>query len=193
MQVLLMDDDKGAPGELQRALQRAGHEVMEMPAPAGAELQEWIVQHHPCLLMMKLDTLRAPLLQQLHNVLEAVPLPVVMFVKRSDPVMTNNAIMAGVSAYIIDGMHSHRLQPVMELAMARFNNCQALHGELKKAQGELAERKLIERAKGLVMQQLGLTEEQAFVAIRKRAMDQNLRLAQVAQAIITAADLLGTH
>lgn len=191
MHVLLLDDDKEQTGRIRRALTQAGHEVADFLPGSMSELQHRVTRLSPGLLMINVHVARTTLMEELCALLEVAPLPIVMFVKQSDPEMTRNAIMTGVSAYIIDGLDTERLQPVMELAMARFNKCQALNIELKKVRGQLAERKLIERAKGIVMQQSGLTEAQAFTAIRKRAMDQNLRLAAVADAIITAADLLG--
>ncbi|MBI3496773.1 MAG: ANTAR domain-containing protein, partial [Proteobacteria bacterium] len=100
------------------------------------------------------------------------------------------ALEAGVSAYVVDGLSVERVRPIVEVALARFEQWQALRRELDQAQTNLAERKLIERAKGIVMKQRRCTEDEAYALLRKLAMDRNQRLAQVAESVITMAELL---
>ncbi|MCB1337256.1 MAG: ANTAR domain-containing protein [Maritimibacter sp.] len=115
---------------------------------------------------------------------------VAMFVDRSDEGMTRAAIEAGVSAYVVDGMQPERLKPILDAAVARFNMFQRMRVELETTKRALEERKVIDRAKGLVMKARGLGEDEAYALLRKTAMDQNRRVADVAQALVTAAGLL---
>lgn len=116
--------------------------------------------------------------------------PVAMFVDQSDPAITRAAIEAGVSAYVVDGMRADRIRPILDAAVARFHLFQRVRTELAATKAALEERKVIDRAKGLVMNARGVTEEEAYSLIRKAAMDQGKRVADVAQALVTAADLL---
>lgn len=116
--------------------------------------------------------------------------PVAMFVDQSDPAITRAAIEAGVSAYVVDGMRADRIRPILDAAVARFHLFQRVRTELAATKAALDERKVIDRAKGLVMKARGVSEEQAYGLIRKAAMDQGKRVADVAQALVTAADLL---
>ena len=115
---------------------------------------------------------------------------VAMFVDRSDEGMTRAAIEAGVSAYVVDGMQPERLKPILDAAVTRFNMFQRMRTELETTKRALEERKVIDRAKGLVMKAKGLGEDEAYALLRKTAMDQNKRVADVAQALVTAAGLL---
>lgn len=115
---------------------------------------------------------------------------VAMFVDRSDEGMTRAAIEAGVSAYVVDGMQPERLKPILDAAVTRFNMFQRMRTELETTKRALEERKVIDRAKGLVMKARGVGEDEAYALLRKTAMDQNRRVADVAQALVTAAGLL---
>ena len=115
---------------------------------------------------------------------------VAMFVDRSDEGMTRAAIEAGVSAYVVDGMQPERLKPILDAAVTRFNMFQRMRAELETTKRALEERKVIDRAKGLIMKAKGLGEDEAYALLRKTAMDQNKRVAEVAQAVVSAAGLL---
>lgn len=115
---------------------------------------------------------------------------VAMFVDRSDEGMTRAAIEAGVSAYVVDGMQPERLKPILDAAVTRFNMFSRMRTELETTKRALEERKVIDRAKGLIMKAKGLGEDEAYALLRKTAMDQNKRVADVAQALVTAAGLL---
>ena len=120
----------------------------------------------------------------------AMERPVAMFVDKSDASLTRAAIEAGVSAYVVDGLRADRIKPILDAAIARFHVFQRMRVELAATKTALEERKVIDRAKGLVMRAKGIGEEQAYALIRKAAMDQGKRIADVAQALVTAADLL---
>ena len=115
---------------------------------------------------------------------------VAMFVDHSDEGLTRAAIEAGVSAYVVDGMQPERLKPILDAAVTRFNMFSRMRTELETTKRALEERKLIDRAKGLIMKARGVGEDEAYALLRKTAMDQNKRVADVAQALVTAAGLL---
>ncbi|GAC1606575.1 MAG: hypothetical protein NVS3B2_14270 [Ramlibacter sp.] len=117
--------------------------------------------------------------------------PNVMFTNDNDTSHVKAAVAAGVSAYIVAALAAERIRPILDVAMARFQHEDALRRELAQARNELSQRKLIDRAKGLLMERQGLTEQQAYDKLRKAAMDRGLKLAEVAQRIVDAADLLG--
>lgn len=119
------------------------------------------------------------------------PRAIVMFTNDDDTQLAREAVAAGVSAYIVAGLAAERIRPILEVAFARFEHEQALRGELTQARNDLKERKLIDRAKGLLMQRQGLTEQAAWDKLRKAAMDKGLRVAEVAQRMLDMADLLG--
>lgn len=116
--------------------------------------------------------------------------PVAMFVDRSDTGMMTAALEAGVSAYVVDGLRKDRVKPVLEMAIARFNAFSRLTAELEATKQALAERKMLDRAKGLLMKKRGLSEEEAYSVLRKAAMDQGKRVVELAEALVTTADLL---
>ena len=117
--------------------------------------------------------------------------PVAMFVDQSDSQTTRSAIDAGVSAYVVDGLRRDRIKPILDAAIARFQLFARMRVELETTKAALAERKVIDRAKGLLMKARGLTEDEAYALLRKTAMDQSRKVADVAQALVTATDLLG--
>src|SRR3546814_6264290 len=114
-----------------------------------------------------------------------------MFVDQSDTAMTEAAIDAGVSAYSVDGLKKERFKSIVDMAIRRFNVFSRLQGELASARSELADRKTIERAKGILMSTRNMTEGEAYALLRKTAMNQNRRLADIVQSVVTAAGLLG--
>ena len=116
--------------------------------------------------------------------------PVAMFVDQSDLSLAKSAIEAGVSAYVVDDLRPERLRPVMTAAITRFNVFRRMRDELAETKRALEERKVIDRAKGLLMKARGLSEDEAYSLLRKTAMDQGRKISEVATALVTAADLL---
>ena len=113
-----------------------------------------------------------------------------MFVDESDAASTRAAVRAGVSAYVVDGLRSRSVRPIVELAIARFEEHEALRRELREARLHLEERKLVDRAKGMLMQRRGVGEEEAYRLLRKVAMDRQVKIADVARDLIALAELL---
>jgi response regulator NasT len=120
----------------------------------------------------------------------AVQRPIAMFVDRADLASIEAAVEAGVSAYVVDGLKQERVKPILDMAVSRFNAYSRLTRELDEARGELENRKIVDRAKGILMKSRGLTEEAAYALLRKTAMNQNRKIADIAQSLITAAGLL---
>ena len=114
-----------------------------------------------------------------------------MFVDQSDSASIEAAVEAGVSAYIVDGLRKERVKPIVDMTVSRFNAFDRLTRELDHARNELVERKLIERAKGILMKSRAVTEEEAYGLLRKTAMNEKKKLSEIAQSVVTAALLLG--
>jgi response regulator NasT len=119
------------------------------------------------------------------------PKPIVMFAEKTDSATIEQAVRAGVSAYIVDGLSDTRLKPIMDVAIARFREFHALKEELQRTKTDLADRKDIEKAKGIIMRQRQCDESEAYTALRKMAMDTNKKLGDVARSVIEVASLLG--
>ena len=114
-----------------------------------------------------------------------------MFVDRSDEGMTRAAIEAGISAYVVDGLRPERIKPILDAAIARFHLFQQMRAELAATRAALEERKIIDRAKAVLMKARGIDEEAAYALLRKAAMDGGKRVADIAQQLVMAAGLLG--
>ncbi len=144
----------------------------------------------PDVVLIDLENPSRDMLEGLAIASAATERPVAIFVDRSDDAMTKAAIDAGVSAYVVDGLRADRLKPILDTAIARFNMFSQIRRELDATKAALAERKTIDRAKGLLMASKRLSEEEAYGLLRKTAMAQGKKIAEVAAALVTAADLL---
>jgi response regulator NasT len=126
-------------------------------------------------------------MQRIH---EEQPRPILMFVDESDSESIQAAVRAGVSAYVVDGLKSRSVRPIVEVAIARFREFQALRSELVAARASLADRKLIERAKGILMSRHRMSEDEAYHRLRRAAMERSMKLAEVARHVVELAELL---
>jgi two-component system, response regulator / RNA-binding antiterminator len=144
----------------------------------------------PDVVLIDLESPDRDVLDALTLATAPVDRPVAMFVDRSDDAVMRAAIEAGVSAYVVGGLSRERIRPVLQAAIARFHMVARLRSELAATKAALEERKLVDRAKGMLMKAKGLSEEEAYGALRRTAMAQGRKVADVAQALITAADLL---
>src|SRR6201998_2333749 len=127
---------------------------------------------------------------QSSQISRAVPRPVAMFVDQSDAASIQASVEAGVSAYIVDGLKKERVKPILDLCISRFNAFSRLQDELERTRSALEDRKVIERAKGILMKVRQLSEEEAYALLRKTAMNENRKIAEIAQSIVTASELL---
>lgn len=186
-----MVDDTGKDFDLLRdALCDAGHAIVGECADALA-LLALVADKQPDLIIIDTDSPTRDVLEQLCVVSRDDPRPIVMFTDDGDSTTIRAALDAGVTTYIVEGLQPHRVRPILEVAKARFDADRALRAELVEARSQLVTRKRVERAKGLLMKSRGLSEEDAFRALRKLAMDRQATLAEVAQQLIDAAELLG--
>ncbi len=189
MRVMLVDDDQSRLTMLHRALSDDGHEVVARLA-ADADLLDAVKRHAPEIVLIDVDAPTRDTLESLSQVTRDVPRPVVMFAAHSDADTTRRALRAGVSAYVVDGLVPSRLRSVIEVAIARFHEHRALVEELHDAKSRLADRRDIDRAKGLLMSRRGIGEDAAYEQLRKLAMDRNIRIGEAARVLIAAAELI---
>lgn len=175
---------------LRIALLEAGYNVVAA-LPGDAFLPERIGQIQPDLIVVDAESQGRDILEHVVMATRDERRPIVMFSDDEDTAYLRKAVAAGVSAYVAVGTPAERIKPVLDVAMARFEMEESLRRELASARSELADRKVLDRAKGLLMSRQGLTEPQAHARLRKAAMDKGLKLVEVAQRLIDAADLLG--
>ena len=177
--ILLLSDRPEQVMILEEAL---GREDVVIAREAGVPEPDLIVVIARRADAGKLETIR--------RLMKARPVPVVMFVDEGDEEAAAVATEAGVCAFVIDGLREERIRPILRAAEARFQKMQKLRRELEKVRSDLKDRKLVERAKGLLMKQRGCDEEEAYAALRTLAMKQNKRLGEIAESVINAAALL---
>lgn len=156
----------------------------------AAGLNKKLAALDPDIVLIDLESPSRDMLEALALASSPLDRPVAMFVDRTDESLTRTAIEAGVSAYVVDGLRPDRIKPVLDAAITRFSMFSRMRKELDATRAALEERKLVDRAKGILMSARGLSEDEAYAALRKSAMDQGRKLVDVARALVTAADLL---
>lgn len=187
--VLLIHDTPIHIDRLSAALAAAGCEVVaELGSPLA--LCAAIARHAPDVIIVDAASPSRDALAGLCAVSAESPRPIVMFTGERDPAVMRAAVRAGVTAYIVDGLAPERLAPVLDVAIARFEEEQRLRAELDAARRQLADRKWVDKAKGLLMERRGLSEDAAYRLLRKSAMEQGLRVAEVARRLVEASQLL---
>lgn len=189
LRVMLVDDSQQEVSPLQESLVSAGYDVVVVSGPTLG-LAERVAEFGPDVIIIDTESPTRDVLEHVSVVSARDPRPIVLFTEDRENASIQAALRAGVSAYVVAGMQADRLQPILDVAVARFEREQALREELREAQTKLVERKVIERAKGFLMQQKGVSEDEAFRMLRKLAMDRNARLLDVAQQIVDVAKLL---
>ncbi len=174
---------------LRIGLLEAGYNIIAV-FPADMHLPERVAQLQPDMIIIDAESDARDVLEHVVIATRDAPRPIVLFTEDHDKSNMQAAMDAGVSAYIVAGLQSERIKPVLDVALARFNADQKLRTELFDTKAKLAERKTIERAKGLLMERHHCTEEEAYRKLRSLAMDKNLKLADLAQRMLDVADLL---
>jgi response regulator NasT len=159
--------------------------------PADTFLAERLAQLQPDMIIVDAESDARDSLEHVVMATRDARRPIVLFTNDDDTSHVKDAVAAGVSAYIVAGLEPTRIRPILDVAMARFEHEQGLRQELADAKGELQDRKTIARAKAMLMQRQGLSEAVAYDKLRKAAMDKGLRMGEVAQRLLDAADLLG--
>lgn len=189
LSIIVVEKDRDRALLIVDALREAGdYKITVIGEETG--LARRIAENRPDLVLIDLRSPSRDVLEELALASGPMDRPVAMFVDRSDTGLTRAAIEAGVSAYVVDGLRPERIRPVLDAAIARFHMFSRMRSELAATKAALEERKVIDRAKGLIMRAKGIGEEEAYGLLRKAAMDQGKRLIEVAQAIVTAAELL---
>jgi response regulator NasT len=190
LRVLLIDDTPRKVGRLRSALVEAGFEVID-ESGLSIDLPERVDALRPDVILIDTDSPGRDVMEQVVLVSRDRPRPIVMFTDDNNPDAMRQAIRAGVSAYIVEGIQAQRLKPILDVAMARFESDQALRAELHARDQQLLERKRIETAKGMLMKMKHCNEEEAYTLMRRQAMSRQQKLIQVAEQIIAMNELLG--
>ena len=183
LKVMIVDQVVERAEVLEQALVRAGYDVIAY-VPSTYDLHRQVRARQPDIVIIDMDSPDRDTLENICVVSRDEPRPVVMFAHDGNTEKIRAATLAGVSAYVVDGMSAERIRPIIDAAVARFDQFQALKRELDDIEEKLADRKVIERAKGILMKGRQLSEEEAFRALRKQAMQSNAKLATVARQVI---------
>ena len=189
LSIVVVEEDRDRATAIVDALKDSGEcEVHVIGNTSG--LARKIAIHSPDIVLIDYDNPTRDMLEELTLASGPLERPVAMFVSGAAGELAQAAIEAGVSAYVVDGLRPERIKPVLDIAVARFQMVRQMRTELAETRRALEERKVIDRAKGMIMKAKGLNEEQAYMLLRKTAMDQGRRVADVAEALVTASGLL---
>jgi response regulator NasT len=187
--IVIVDESPIRAAILQEGLREAGFtgvvHISEMQS-----LLARIYAIDPDIILIDLENPSRDVLEQMFQVSRAVRRPIAMFVDQSDSASIQASVEAGVSAYIVDGLKKERIKPILDLCVSRFNAFAKLQDELDRTKHALEERKVIDRAKGILMKVKGLTEDEAYVLMRSTAMREKKKIGEIAQSILTASELL---
>ena len=189
LKIVIVDKNPIRAAILEDGLRDAGH-IQVVRIDETSHLLARIYTIDPDVILIDLENPSRDVLEQMFQVSRAVKRPVAMFVDQSDTASTEAAVDAGVSAYIVGGLRKERIKNILDLCISRFNAFARLQDELERARTALDERKAIDRAKGILMRARNLTEQDAYALLRRTAMNENKKIADVAQSVITAAELL---
>ena len=187
--ILVIDENAIRASIIEEGLAEAGHiKVTVIHEVQGvARLIETL---EPDVIIIDIESPNRDMMEHMFQLTRSVSRPIAMFVDRSDTASIEAAVDAGVSAYIVDGLKKERVKPILDMAVSRFNAFSRLQRELAEARNALEERKIIERAKGILMKMRGFSEEEAFALLRQSAMNEKKKIADIAQSVVTAAGLL---
>ena len=187
--IVIVDESPIRAAILEEGLREAGYtSVVRI-----SEMQSLLARIYaldPDIIVIDLENPSRDILEQMFQVSRAVRRPIAMFVDQSDAASIQASVDAGVSAYLVDGRKKERIKPILDLCVSRFNAFARLQDELDRTKSALEERKVIDRAKGILMKLKGLTEEEAYVLMRSTAMREKKKIGEIAQSILTASELL---
>jgi two-component system, response regulator / RNA-binding antiterminator len=188
LKIVIVDANPIRAAILEDGLKEAGHvNVTRIADTTGLLARIYAID--PDVILIDLEDPSRDVLEQMFQVSRAVKRPIAMFVDQSDTASIQASVDAGVSAYIVGNLQKDRIKTIMDLCISRFNAFARLQDELERAKSALEDRKVIDRAKGILMKAKKLTEEEAYALLRKTAMNENKKIADVAQSVITAAEL----
>jgi two-component system, response regulator / RNA-binding antiterminator len=189
LRIVIVDQSPVRTAILRDGLLEAGHRQVTV-LESSLDLEARLAAIDADIVLVDLENPNRDVLEQMIRISDAGARPVAMFADRSDSAMINAAIDAGVSAYVVDGLRKERVKSIVDLCVSRFNAFARLRDELALAKSQLEDRKAIDQAKGLVMKAKSISEEQAYAMMRKVAMNEGKKIAEIARSIITAAELL---
>ena len=189
LRILLINDTARHVGRLRQALSEAGFDVIAESGPT-IDLPDRVEALKPDVILIDSESPGRDVLEQVVMVSRTQPRPIVMFTDEQDPQVMRQAIRSGVSAYIVEGIQTQRLKPILDVAMARFESEQTLRSQLQAREAQLNERKRIEQAKGILMKLRQCEEEEAYTLMRRQAMGRQQKLIQVAEQIIAMQALM---
>lgn len=189
LKILVIDENPIRRAIIEAGLSDAGFTSVTVLSNT-TRLIDHIYNLDPDVVLIDLENPSRDVLEQMFQVSRVVRRPIAMFVDKSDKSEIEAAIEAGVSAYIVDGLKKERVKPILEMTVTRFHAFNRLKAELEQVKGALKERKIVEKAKGILMKSRGIDEEAAYGLLRKTAMSQGRRIADVAQALVSSVDLL---
>jgi response regulator NasT len=189
LRILIIDENVVRASILEDGLREAGHTRVSVIS-SMRELLRQIVEADPEMIFIDLENPNRDVLEQMFQVSRSVRRPIAMFVDRSDTASIEAAIDAGVSAYVVDGLRKERVKPILDMTISRFNAFNRLREELDRTKQALEDRKVIEKAKGILMRTRNIPEEEAYALLRKTAMNESRRVAEVAAGLVMAAQLL---
>lgn len=187
--ILVIDENAIRASIIEEGLREAGHARVTVIHEVNG-IARIIETLQPDVIIIDIENPNRDMMEHLFQLTRTVSRPIAMFVDRSDTASIEAAVDAGVSAYIVDGLRKERVKSILDMAVSRFNAFSRLQRELADARSALEERKLVERAKGILMKMRGLSEEEAFALLRQSAMNEKKKMADIAQSIVTAARLL---
>lgn len=187
--IVIVDESPVRAAILEEGLREAGFtQVVHI-----REMQSLLTRIYavdPDIIVIDLENPSRDVLEAMFQVSRAVKRPIAMFVDQSDSASIQASVEAGVSAYIVDGLKKERIKPILDLCVSRFNAFAKLQEELERTKSLLEDRKIIEKAKGILMKVKGLTEDEAYVLLRSTAMREKKKIGEIAQSIITASEML---
>jgi response regulator NasT len=189
LRILIIDENVVRASILEDGLREAGHTRVSVIS-SMRELLRQIIEADPEMIFIDLENPNRDVLEQMFQVSRSVRRPIAMFVDRSDTASIEAAIDAGVSAYVVDGLRKERVKPILDMTISRFNAFNRLREELDRTKQALEDRKVIEKAKGILMKTRNIPEEEAYALLRKTAMNESRRVAEVAAGLVMAAQLL---
>jgi response regulator NasT len=189
LSILVIDDNRLRAAIIEEGLREAGYTRVSV-IHSVEEVARKVADIAPDVVVIDLENPRRDQLEGFFSLSKALRKPVAMFVDRSDASEIEAAVEAGVSAYVVDGLKKERVKPILEMAISRFNAFSRLTRELEDARSALEDRKIIDQAKALLMKSRNIGESEAYALLRSTAMNQNRKIVDIAQGLITASGLL---
>lgn len=189
LSILIIDENRLRAAVIEDGLRDAGYSKLTVVHDIVG-IARRIADVSPDVIVIDLENPNRDVLESMFQLSRAVKRPIAMFVDRSDQAAIEAAVDAGVSAYVVDGLKRERVKPILDMAISRFNAFARMARELEEARSQLESRKLVDRAKGILMKTRGLSETDAYALLRRTAMNQNRKISDIAESLITAAGLL---